>query len=147
MRVRSVPSILRTLAIFVASLQAGGGGFGSLADAHDLAKAPAQPVLQSGAARTTSNLSAEELAGQALLLAPATLSAPGQDGSNVSTLDAAPAVAPSRPPSTRTPRSVSADRGDLSYNADGVTCRGAVTRSRASFHSSLSKSPARIRAP
>jgi hypothetical protein len=147
MRVRSVPSLVRTLAIFLASLHAGGGGFAALGGAPALAQAPVQPALQTDAFRPGSASGAEEIAGQTLLYVPSVLSSPIQDGSDVRSLDASPAVAPARPPSTRDPRSTHAARGEPAGGVDACSGSAAVAWARDWPSAPTGKAPQRIRAP
>jgi hypothetical protein len=147
MRVRPVPSLVRTLAIFLASLHASGSGFGALGGAPALAQAPAQPVLQTDALRPGSASGAEEIAGQTLLFVPSVLSSPIQDGSEVRSLDASPAVAPARPPSTRDPRSTHAARGEPAGGSEACSRCFAIAWARDWPCAPNGKAPQRIRAP
>jgi hypothetical protein len=147
MRWRSVPSLLRTLAIFVASLHASGGGVSALAEARDIAQAPSQPVLQTDAARASSGIGAEEMAGQTLLFGPAALASPSQDGSLARALEAAPAVAPARPPSTREPHKAPAALSEAWDYGDGSLLHNVLARSRDRHGIAASRAPRRIRAP
>ncbi len=147
MGVRSVPSILRTLAIFVASLHATGGGLGSVVEAHDLRHAPAQPVVRTDVAEPSSRTGADEIAGQTLLFATAELSSPSLPGSVVRPFDSSPVLAPGRRPMARDPRSAHSAQQEPLARQVRATQPTVVEWLDIVLTSSPANDPQRIRAP
>ena len=146
MRVRSIPAVLRTLAIFVASIQAGSTGLASIAEARDLSQSPPKPVLLTDVSQAQT-IGAEEVAGQRLLIAPVGVSAPMQGGSEMQALETSTALVPARRPSSRESRSTQAaceERLIRHYN-DGR--RTVVVGPSVAGLARQAKAPRRIRAP
>jgi hypothetical protein len=146
MRVRSIPSVLRTLAIFIASIQAGSTGLASMAEARDLSQAPPKPVLQSDVLQTQT-IGAEEVAGQRLLFAPVGVSAPMQGGSEIQALETSTALAPARRPTSRDSRSTQAACEERLFRQYHGGRRTVVVVSSVALSARQAKAPRRIRAP